>query len=147
MDNRALKAGILFIFANLGGVETWFPLNRPQAHYIHSQGAPAMEWTIYHNLGSKEVVVTVYNDDDEIIDVYVQHKETPEDGWHTTVRLAEAGTGYAVIFGRENLTTPTINTQVMHVTNELTIQGNTAMTDSDIQAVLDGMTTTFQAHT
>ncbi|MGP9633805.1 hypothetical protein ACT3R7_12130 [Halomonas sp. AOP43-A1-21] len=85
--------GVLYVRGMASGVKAWFPLNAPQGHYVHKQGASARVWTVRHGFGDA-VAVMAYSSQGEALPAAV----TYADGV-ATVDVGSARTGYAVAFG------------------------------------------------
>ena len=138
--------GVLYIYANLGGFATWFPINRPQSSYVHSQGSPALVWRVYHGMGSSQVIVAVYDSANNILDASVQHIEEQNGTWYTEITLTTAESGYAVVFGTENLSAPIVNAHNIEVVESVTIAGNPVVVDDDVAIALEEMATEFNGY-
>jgi hypothetical protein len=54
--------GILYIYATINTITSWFPLTNKINYYVHSQGLPAVEWTVEHNLGSTDLIFIIYDE-------------------------------------------------------------------------------------
>ena len=139
LGQTAFMGGILYIYAELNGVLTWFPLNQPQSFYIHSQGMPNTLWTVRHKLGSRDVIMAAYDGDNKLIDGSVQNIQDPSTGeWYATITFTEAVIGYAVVFGRENISAPSMDAKVLNVTDGIYVGGEAVALESDIgQLTLD----------
>lgn len=137
VGQTAFKGGILYIYTLLGGLETWVPLNRPQSSYVHSQGVAQTTWTIYHGLGTKDVIVALYDNTNMVIDAQIQQLEDGVTGeWYTEVILSEAMVGYAVIFGIEELNVESAAVENLVVSGTATVGGSPVITSQDLTALL-----------
>lgn len=139
----AFVNSVMYVYANLGGFSTWFPINRPQSSFVHSQGVSQLVWTINHGMGTEQVMVAVYDNANNILDASVQHLQDGSDNWYTKVTLTEASAGYAVVFGIENISAPIMSAQHIEVANSITIADKPVMVDADIANALDGITSEF----
>lgn len=51
-----IKDQALFAYLTVSGMETWYPLVRNvSANYVHTQGVPALEWTVNHQLDTNDI--------------------------------------------------------------------------------------------
>jgi hypothetical protein len=57
---------VLYIYANIGGTATWYPLTNKALYYIHTQETLSTLWQITHNLNSKLVGIFAYDENDEL---------------------------------------------------------------------------------
>lgn len=146
LGETAFMDGILYIYAELSGMLTWFPLNQPQSYYVHSQGQAALTWTVHHNLGSKDVIPVFYDSDNAIMEPYVQNIQDPETGeWYIEATMAEAVTGYAVVVGRENIDTTVLTAHNVNVSGSLTVDSDPVVTQTEFAAALDELRAEFAA--
>lgn len=104
LGETAFKDGILFIYASIGGIETWYPTNRPQSSYVHSQGVASESWTVNHNLATADVIVAAYDQHGHIVmaDVKIKNENSVE------ISFTEPVEGHAVVFGREQISSPAL---------------------------------------
>ena len=126
--------GVLYIYGTVGEVTTWWPLNRAQSSYVHSQGVTALEWVISHGLDSKDLFVAIYDNSNAMMDAEVEHFRDTENGnvWKTRVVLAEPSSGYAVVTGVESMNVPTINaTKIVTQSIEM---GEKTITEDNLDA-------------
>jgi len=133
------KGGILFIFATIGGIETWYPTNRPQSSYVHSQGLESLTWTLRHNLGTTDVIVAVYDTAGQIVNASI----TITDANTVVVELTEAIAGHAVVFGHEQISAPVVTAQKINA-DEITVQNQPVAVEDDVATAFDGMATEFE---
>ena len=141
LGQTVFKGGVVYIYANLGGISTWYPLNTPQTSFIHNQGEPRLVWTIRHGLGSKDVIVSTYDNNNNLTEGSLQHLEDENTGeWYTTITYTEATSGYAVIFGRENLSATSISTTNLDVAGTLTLGGESVALQSDVDREVNDRT-------
>lgn len=136
-------SGVLYFYANLNGFATWFPINRPQSSFVHSQGAPSTVWTITHGMATNQLSVTLYDNNHAMLDASVQHLQDGNGNWYTTATLLTAEVGYAVVFGVENLSAPIMSAQVIEVSQAITVADQPVMVDTDVVDVLDGLSNEF----
>lgn len=137
VGQTAFMNGILYIYASLNGVTTWFPLNQPQSFYIHSQGLAKLTWEIHHNLGSRDAIIAVYDMDNRMMDADIQHIQNTETGeWYIVATFTEAVMGYAVVFGRENISAPSVDAQVINATDGIYVGGVSVALETDVGLLL-----------
>lgn len=109
LGETSFKDGILYIYSDINGLMTWYPMNRPQSSYVHSQGVPSMEWMIHHDLGTRDVIVGVYDSSGSALFAGVQ----VVDDNTVKVSLTDYSEGHAVVFGQEVLPPPNIQSHVI----------------------------------
>ena len=90
----SLVNNILWLFTNLDGLDTWYPLSRRKNSYLYSQGVNALEWTINHNLNSMNVIFVVYDHDNNV--VYPNKRIVDENT--VTLNFAEAVRGKCIVY-------------------------------------------------
>jgi len=61
------KEQILYIYATINNVSTWFPLTTVRDKYVHSQGGMASTWTITHNFGITDVIFVAYDSEGTVL--------------------------------------------------------------------------------
>jgi hypothetical protein len=83
------KGQILFIYATINNISTWFPLTTVRDKHIHSQGAPALTWTVQHDLDSENVIFIVYDQEDTVLNVAPSSQTN--DSFELTFQESEAG--------------------------------------------------------
>lgn len=143
------KDGILFFYSDIGGYLTWYPLNSPRSTYVHSQGVPAIQWTINHRLETTDVIVGLYDNDGNAMEAGVQTKYTPSnpDGqkYQVIVTFTEAVDGVAVVFGRENWSSPAVEAETINA-QSITVNNVPVVIESDLIAGLQGLTNAFNSY-
>jgi hypothetical protein len=87
--------GILYIYATLKDLTTWYPLTNKSLYYVHSQGVASTSWSIEHNLNSKNLIIMVY-DYDDVMQLVSDITFTDND--NIILEFTEATRGRAVIF-------------------------------------------------
>lgn len=125
VGQTCFKGGILFIYADLNGFKTWYPLNKPQSSYVHSQGLPSLQWTINHGLATTDIIVAVYDEGGHAVNCSVETRYTPDnpDGqrYQAILTFTEAMAGVAVIFGTESISAAPMT--VEHIEAESVLVG------------------------
>jgi hypothetical protein len=74
--------------------EVWIPLTKEISAYAHTQAVSSSTWYIIHNLNTTDIVITIYNSDDQVIipdSIAITGANT------ATVTLSTASTGRAVV--------------------------------------------------
>ncbi|TMP46339.1 hypothetical protein CWB96_00025 [Pseudoalteromonas citrea] len=103
----ALVEGILYIYARLGVVETWFPLTNKKSSHVHFQAIASSEWVISHNYNTDEYVFMVYSEEGNIIHA----KPTPIDKNKFQLNFGTAIKGKVVVFIHSDLAIPRLATE------------------------------------
>lgn len=144
------KDGVLFIYASINNFNTWYPLNRPQSSYVHSQGIPALQWTLNHGLGTTDIVVAVYDEQGRAQNCGIQTRYIPENPagqqYQAVLTFTEAMAGTAVVFGKESISAPSVQAETINA-QAITVNNVPVTTEADLTASLDGMAGTFQQYT
>ena len=60
------KEGILYIYATIQGISTWYPLTNKSLYYVHIQGLSALNWTINHGLKTSNLIIMVYDNNNVV---------------------------------------------------------------------------------
>ena len=119
LGRLALVSGVLYIYSSVQGVETWYPLTNQKNVYVHIQGAPALTWTIVHNLASTDLIYMVY---DENGTVQLVDADFPDSNT-LTLDFSEATAGKAVLFVATEEFLPAITSNRLEVGNVI-IEGS-----------------------
>ena len=88
------RAGVLYVRGEVGGVQAWFPINAPQGHHVHLQGAAAQVWEVNHGFTGDNVAILAYADNGDAIPATVANS-----GGLASIDVGSSRTGYAVVFG------------------------------------------------
>jgi hypothetical protein len=88
------KDGVLYIYAEIDGVATWYPLTNKAEYFVHEQEEPALEWEIDHGLKTQDIIFMVYDDEG----VYQISGVEFVDDDNIIIKLTEPIAGKAVIF-------------------------------------------------
>lgn len=141
------KDGVLYIYADLNGFLTWYPLNRPQSSYVHSQGIPSLQWTISHGLRTTDVIVAVYDESGKAVGAAVEtifNAENPPGQQHqVTARFTEATAGFAVVFGVDSISTPSMQAEAINA-QAITVNNVPVTVETDLIGTMDAMADEFQ---
>jgi hypothetical protein len=54
--------GILYVYASVNSVMSWFPITNKAEYYPHTQEVDAVEWEIEHALNSIDLFVVAYDE-------------------------------------------------------------------------------------
>ena len=65
----SIKQGALFVYQDLLGVKTWYPLTQPTVAFVHTQGLAALTWTVNHNLDTAHTWFQVQDTTGNIVSV------------------------------------------------------------------------------
>lgn len=102
----ALVDGILYIYASLGGVETWFPLTNKKSSHVHYQAVAAQVWNVSHNYGTTDLIYFVYDQSGRLM----QANPNFVDADHFEITLGTAMKGKVVVFAHSDLWVPRLET-------------------------------------
>lgn len=92
-----VQDGIMYYYGTVNGLTAWHPMHTMRTSYVHTQQTPAETWTVQHDLNTKDVIVSVYNSNDELIIAPVKRES---DGNTITIAfdVGDPRSGYAVVF-------------------------------------------------
>ena len=117
------KDQILYIWATINNISTWFPLTTVREKHIHSQGGPAATWTIDHQLGTENVIFMAFDSDDAVMLI----NRTNVTANSFTLEFSVAETGRVVVFASKEADTPfLIGSMFERISagDDITIYGN-----------------------
>lgn len=118
--------GVLYIFSEINGSQTWFPLTNKMLYYVHNQSTTSQQWTITHNLNTKNIIFFIYDNEDNIQLVNVHQLNENS----LIINLAESIIGRAVIFAAsDQFSSNSLTNLEQDITN---IQGNIASINSEL---------------
>lgn len=126
----AFKQGVLYIYASVSGVDTWYPLTNKVQHYTHNQGVVAQDWSIVHGLQTEDVIAVVY-DGNDVQQLYSSIEFVNEN--EIIIHFAEATSGRAVIFGASDAYAPAVTTSEIH-TGDLVVDDSVTFGGIDFLA-------------
>ena len=116
------KDQILYIYATINTVSTWYPLTNTRENYIHTQAVAATTWTVTHNLGSTDFIFIIYDDTGEVIHLASPSSITTN-GFELV--LAEAVAGKCVIFiSSEQQTAIALSDMFEKTGDDITVKGS-----------------------
>lgn len=90
----SFKEQVLYIWATINLISTWFPLTTVREHYTHSQGAPASTWTVQHDLDTTNVIFIAYDQDGTVMTVNRENVTSNS----FTLPFTEAEAGRCIVF-------------------------------------------------
>lgn len=129
------KGGVLYIFAIIDTLETWYPLTNKNSHFVFTQGISSTSWVISHNLQSTDLIFMAYDENDVQI---VPSGVTFNSDNQITLSFTEATKGRAIVFGATETYTPAISTAQLSVGNDISMSGTSIIVSGvDIVALLD----------
>jgi hypothetical protein len=102
----SLISGILYIYANLGGVETWFPLTNKKSSHVHYQALASTQWSVTHNYATTDLIMIAYDDAGTVMivnPVFVDEN-------HFQLNFGTAIKGKVVVFAHSDLWVPRMET-------------------------------------
>lgn len=101
-----LVDGILYIYASLGGVETWFPLTNKKSSHVHFQAIASQVWNVSHNYGTTDLIYFIYDQSGNLM----QANANFVDDNHFELTLGTAMKGKVVVFAHSDLWVPRLET-------------------------------------
>lgn len=101
-----LVDGILYIYASLGGVQTWFPLTNRKSSHVHYQALASQVWNVSHNYGTTDLIYFVYDQSGRLM----QANANFVDDDHFELTLGTAMKGKVVVFAHSDLWVPRLET-------------------------------------
>lgn len=116
------KEHILYIYATLNGLTTWYPLTNIRDSYVHVQGSPALTWTITHNLNSDDFIYLVYDNTGEIVQLV---SPTNISVSSFDLEFTEATSGKCIVFVSSESQVQVVMSDIFEKTgNDITIKGH-----------------------
>ena len=106
------------VYDNVGGAIGWYPIAKAMdtKTYRHIQVVPSLEWTVTHNLGTKEFFAVVTDNNDNSIVTYAGMDFDPVDPLNKfKVTFAEPIAGNMFIVVAESFSTPELNTSKINL--------------------------------
>ena len=142
LGRPVFKDNILYIYAELAGQKTWYPLNQPRATHVHEQTIATQSVVINHGLGTKDVMVMIQDANGYLLDADVQSVEVPENPFETRyqvhIELTEAETFKVVTFATDVVNAPGVVTEYLNA-QSITVNNDPVVTQTELQAALDEM--------
>jgi hypothetical protein len=121
------KDEILYMYCSLGGTDAWYPLTNRNSYHVHTQGSSSTGWNITHNLGTKDLIIAVYDDSD------VQQSPSGiifTDNDQITLSFTQAISGRAIIVSAADQYTVKINNMIELVDGDIQFK-NDLIPDQD----------------
>lgn len=127
----------LYGYLRVGGMETWYPFASKTAYYVHSQGVPALNWYVEHNLGTTNLWIQVKDENGNIISVGKQ--DLSDNQFKLTFTTAVKGT--VMVVAPDSVDVPTLKASLIEVgstvkidTFGVKINGAYALTEASFAA-------------
>lgn len=119
------KGGVLYIYAEIEEISTWYPLTNKSQRYVHTQGVVASTWTITHNLHTQNLIYLI---EDENGDQILPMGRTYLSDDVIEIYFSDDVKGRAILFGAAETFAPavkaaTILAQNITVDNDLIVGG------------------------
>lgn len=105
--------GTVCVYANIDGVIGWYPIAKAMdtKTYRHTQAVPSTEWTVNHNLGTKEFFAVITDEHDNSIVSYASMEFDSANPLNKfKVFFAEPISGNMFIVASTSFSTPELNT-------------------------------------
>lgn len=105
--------GTVCVYANIDGVIGWYPIAKAMdtKTYRHTQAVPSTEWTVNHNLGTKEFFAVITDEHDNSIVSYASMEFDALNPLNKfKVFFAEPISGNMFIVSSTSFSTPELNT-------------------------------------
>ncbi|MBC8427593.1 MAG: hypothetical protein H8D97_01740 [Proteobacteria bacterium] len=116
------KDQVLYIYATINAVSTWYPLTNTRENYIHTQVVAASTWTVTHNLNSEDFIFLVYDSTGEVIQLASPSSITTS-GFE--LEFTEAVAGKMVMFiSSETQTAITLSDMFEKTGDDISVKGN-----------------------
>lgn len=129
------KGGILYIYATIDTLDTWYPLTNGNDHYVFTQGISSTSWVITHNLQTTDIIFMVY--DENNVQMVPSGVEFNSDN-QITLSFTESVKGRAILFGAAEAFVPAITTSQLDVGSNIQMVGTSiTVSGTDIVALLD----------
>ena len=137
-NQECLVNGVLWIYSEVEGILTWFPLNNKKTTYVHTQAVPSTDWNIQHNRGTQVFVFGIYDADGKLTSANGPGDVT-DNNFH--LYFTEAVSGRVVVFFETEAFLPAVNSEAVNTetlnvgdgavvadANGLTVNGNAVLT-------------------
>ena len=123
-----LKDGALWVYSTIAGVATWYPLTNRKNSFIHTQAVSSFQWTVNHNLGTNDIVYSIY---DRAGSLLVANR-TVIDTNSFFLNFTSAVTGRVVIFADSERYAASLQATTMYA-------GSLSVSDGTVTADQDGL--------
>jgi len=104
---------VLYVYMEMGGAQSWYPLSHHTNSYIHTQGLPSATWTVNHNLGTANLWIQVKDSTGNLLIVSKQDVDTNSFTLHFTVPT----TGTCVVAAPDAVNVPTVKATSFEIGN------------------------------
>ncbi len=123
------KDQILYIYATISSVTTWYPLTNTRENFIHTQVVAATTWTVTHNLASTDFIYIVYDDSENVIQL-ISPTNVVSNSFELT--FTEATAGRCVIFISSELQTSIVLSDMFTKDgDDITVKGHLIPSQDD----------------
>ena len=99
------KGGVLYIYAEIESISTWYPLTNKSQRFVHTQGVVASTWTVNHNLHTQNLIYII---EDENGDQILPMGRTYLGDDTIEFNFADEVKGRAVLFGAAETYAPAV---------------------------------------
>jgi hypothetical protein len=138
----AFVQSVLYIYSDLNGAPSWFPLSTKLTTYTHHQAIAATTWSISHGLGSSDLIWQAYDDQDNVM--YANIYNQTSTGFDLV--MTSSCIGRVVIFSTGSQFAQQLSTSSLTV-GSVTITGSQILVGGvDIVAALNADTTGLAAN-
>lgn len=136
----ALKDGALWVYTTISGIQTWYPLTNKKSSFVHTQGVESFQWNVMHNLGTRDVIVGVFDESGMVAYPAV----TIVDSNLIHLNFSSPATGRAIIFADGELFSPSVTAGALSIAdgavridvNGVLINGAYALTSANLDALV-----------
>jgi len=113
-----------YMYCNVGGLFTWYPLTQKKASATHVQGVAAAVWNVNHGLQTVNVLVMAYDADSKMV---IGSVEILNDS-SLRITFQIAITGYAFVVSEDVIVSGQVTPEGMHYDEDgnLILDGNPA---------------------
>lgn len=95
LNEIALINGIPHVYSFIDNQLMWYPLTNKRSYYSYVQSEPSEVWTVNHDLGTADILVTVYDHANNLIMTNPELVSTEQ----IILRFAEPTAGRVIVFG------------------------------------------------
>lgn len=93
----SFRSGILYLYTDVEGIMTWYPLTKPRSVYVHNQGQASLQWDIPHGLATEDLVISMIDSNKKLI-MLASEVQIVDDG-NVRISFATPMAGKAIVFG------------------------------------------------
>ncbi len=128
IGTEVLVEGIKYIWSNINGVTTWYPLTNRYQNFVHTQGVDALEWNIIHNFDTMNIIFFVYNHIGEL--QFAQHDFVSNN--EIKIIFTEATRGRCVVFAASELFSPSLSATNITINDTINVGSNILPTTNGV---------------